>query len=48
MLQVRRLISGELGSEIRARLPLSAATQGLADYAANMSAGKVLFIPAND
>lgn len=44
--RARNLIAGELGSEIHARLPFEAAAQGLADYAANMSAGKVIFVPA--
>ena len=46
-LKARRLIAGELGSAISARLPLQGAAQGIADYAANMGAGKVIFVPAD-
>ncbi len=48
LLKVRNLISTELASQVHARLPLEAASQGLADYAANMSAGKVIFVPGRD
>jgi NADPH:quinone reductase-like Zn-dependent oxidoreductase len=40
--QVQELLGGDLKTEIRARLPLEQAAEGLAQYAANMTAGKVL------
>src|SRR5215472_12930657 len=43
--QVQKLLAGELKTEIRARLPLEKAAEGLAQYAANMTAGKVLLVP---
>ena len=43
--QVQELLGGELKTEIRARLPLEKAGDGLAQYAADMSAGKVLLVP---
>jgi NADPH:quinone reductase len=43
--QVQKLLAGELKTEIRARLPLERAGEGLAQYAANMTAGKVLLVP---
>jgi NADPH:quinone reductase-like Zn-dependent oxidoreductase len=43
--QVQSLLAGDLKTEIRARLPLDKAAEGLAQYAANMTAGKVLLVP---
>jgi NADPH:quinone reductase-like Zn-dependent oxidoreductase len=43
--QVQTLLAGDLKTEIRARLPLDKAAEGLAQYAANMTAGKVLLVP---
>jgi NADPH2:quinone reductase len=42
--QVQELLGGDLRTEIRARLPLEKAAEGLAQYAANMTAGKVLLV----
>jgi len=44
--QVQALLAGELKTEIRARLPLEKAAEGLAQYAADMTAGKVLLMPS--
>lgn len=43
--QVQKLLAAELKSEIRARVPLTAVAQALADYAANMTSGKILVVP---
>jgi NADPH2:quinone reductase len=43
--QVQSLLSGDLKTEIRVRLPLEKAAEGLAQYAADMTAGKVLLVP---
>lgn len=43
--QVQELLAGDLKTEIRARLPLEKAAEGLSQYAANMTAGKVLIAP---
>jgi NADPH:quinone reductase len=43
--QVQELLGSELKTEIRARLPLEKAADGLAQYAADMTAGKVLLVP---
>jgi NADPH:quinone reductase-like Zn-dependent oxidoreductase len=43
--QVQKLLGSELKTEIRARLPLEKAADGLSQYAADMSAGKVLLAP---
>jgi NADPH:quinone reductase-like Zn-dependent oxidoreductase len=43
--QVQKMLAGELKTEIRARLPLEKAAEGLAQYAGNMTAGKVLLVP---
>jgi NADPH:quinone reductase-like Zn-dependent oxidoreductase len=42
--QVQELLGGDLKTEIRARLPLEKAAEGLAQYAANMTAGKFLLV----
>jgi NADPH2:quinone reductase len=43
--QVQELLSGDLKTEIRVRLPLERAGEGIAQYAADMTAGKVLLVP---
>ena len=43
--QVQQLLAGDLKTEIRARLPLEKAAEGLAQYSADMTAGKVLIVP---
>jgi NADPH:quinone reductase-like Zn-dependent oxidoreductase len=43
--QVQKLLASELKSEIQARLPLAEVARGLAQYAANMTGGKVLLVP---
>jgi NADPH:quinone reductase len=43
--QVQELLGSDLKTEIRARLPLEKAAEGLAQYAADMTAGKVLLVP---
>ncbi len=43
--QVQGLLASELKTEIQARFPLEQAAQALAQYTANMSAGKVLLVP---
>jgi NADPH:quinone reductase-like Zn-dependent oxidoreductase len=48
ILKARGMLSSELVSTIHARYPLSAAAEALADYSANMSAGKVLFVPGKE
>jgi len=42
---VQSLLAGDLSSPIQARLPLQDVARGLEQYANNMSAGKVLFMP---
>jgi NADPH:quinone reductase len=44
--QVQGLLGSDLKTEIRARLPLEKAAGGLAQYAADMTAGKVLLMPS--
>ncbi len=43
--EVQKLLGGDLKSEVHARLPLDRAADAIAEYAANMTAGKVLIIP---
>lgn len=43
--QVQQLLGSDLKTEIRARLPLEKAADGLSQYAADMTAGKVLIMP---
>jgi NADPH:quinone reductase len=43
--RVQKMLAGEMKSEIRGRFSLEDAPRALADYAANMTAGKVLFTP---
>jgi NADPH:quinone reductase len=44
--QVQRLLTGDLRTEIQARLPLEEAARGLEQYAANMTGGKILLMPS--
>lgn len=43
--QVQELLAGDLKTEVRARLPLEKAAEGLAQYSRDMTAGKVLIVP---
>lgn len=43
--QVQAMLAGDLKTEIRARLPLEKAGEGLKQYSADMTAGKVLIVP---
>ena len=43
--QVQKLLAGELKTEFQARFPLEQAARALQQYAANMTAGKVLLVP---
>jgi NADPH:quinone reductase-like Zn-dependent oxidoreductase len=45
--QVQRLLAADLRTEIQARLPLEETAHGLAQYAANMSGGKILLMPSS-
>lgn len=42
---VERLLKGELRSEVRARLPLEQAVEGIRRYAREMTGGKIIFVP---
>jgi NADPH:quinone reductase len=44
--RVQKLLSHELSTEIRARLSLEEAREGLRMYAEQMTGGKILFVPA--
>jgi NADPH:quinone reductase-like Zn-dependent oxidoreductase len=46
--RVQAMLGGELKTEIRARLPLEKAGEGLAQYASDMTAGKVLLVPGGE
>jgi NADPH2:quinone reductase len=43
--RVQRLIASDLRTEIRARLSLEEAPEGIQEYARHMTGGKILFIP---
>ena len=43
--RVQKLLAGELKTEVRARLPLERAAEGLGQYVHDMTGGKVLFVP---
>jgi NADPH:quinone reductase len=43
--QVQRMLAGDLRTRVQARMPLEAGFNALEQYAQNMSAGKVLFVP---
>ncbi len=45
---VQELLGSDLKTEIRARLPLEKAADGLSQYAADMTAGKVLLVPGTN
>jgi NADPH:quinone reductase-like Zn-dependent oxidoreductase len=44
---VQRLLKDELRTEVRARLPLEQAVEGVRDYAREMTGGKVIFVPGS-
>jgi NADPH:quinone reductase-like Zn-dependent oxidoreductase len=44
-MQVQKLLASDLKTEVRARLPLEEAAQGLRQYAAAMTEGKILLVP---
>jgi NADPH:quinone reductase-like Zn-dependent oxidoreductase len=43
--QVQKFLAGDLKTEVRARLPLEEAINGLQQYGSAMTEGKILFIP---
>ncbi len=43
--KVQRLLGNELKTEIRARLPLEKAAEGLHQYTEQMTGGKIIFVP---
>jgi NADPH:quinone reductase len=43
--QVQAMLSGDLKTEIRARLPLEKAAEAVKQYSSDMTAGKVLLVP---
>ncbi len=45
-MQVQKLLESDLKTEVRARLPLEEAGKGLQQYAAHMTEGKILLVPA--
>ncbi|HEV2762094.1 MAG TPA: zinc-binding dehydrogenase, partial [Pyrinomonadaceae bacterium] len=44
--RVQKMLGGELKTEVRARLPLEEAARGIAEYAENMTGGKILLVPS--
>jgi NADPH:quinone reductase-like Zn-dependent oxidoreductase len=46
--RIQRLVRSDLAATVQARVPLTAAAQGLAQYQQQMSSGKVLFVPNNE
>ncbi|HEY0080437.1 MAG TPA: zinc-binding dehydrogenase [Pyrinomonadaceae bacterium] len=44
-MRVQKLLATDLHTDIRSRLPLEAATEGLSQYATHMTGGKILFVP---
>lgn len=44
--QVQKYLASDLKTEVRARLPLEDAVKGLREYAAKMTDGKILLVPA--
>ncbi|HZT57570.1 MAG TPA: zinc-binding dehydrogenase [Pyrinomonadaceae bacterium] len=42
---IQKLLRDELKTEIRARLPLDAAVEGLREYEREMTGGKIIFVP---
>jgi NADPH:quinone reductase len=45
---VQKLLRDELRTEVRARLPLEQAPEGVRDYAREMTGGKVIFVPGSE
>lgn len=43
--KVQKLLSGELKTEVRARLPLERAAEGLRQYQRDMTGGKIILVP---
>jgi len=43
--RVQKLLAGDLKTEVRARLPLERAAEGLREYAGEMTGGKILLVP---
>jgi NADPH:quinone reductase-like Zn-dependent oxidoreductase len=43
--RVQKLLKDELKTEVRARLPLGAAVEGLQEYERGMTGGKIIFVP---
>ena len=43
--KVQKLLASELKSDVRARYPLDQAARALAEYAADMTSGKILLVP---
>jgi hypothetical protein len=43
--RVQKLLASDFRTEIQARVPLAEAVQGVEQYAANMTGGKVLLVP---
>ena len=46
--RVQKLLASELKTEVRARLPLERAAEGLRQYKHEMTGGKVIFVPGAD
>jgi hypothetical protein len=44
-MRVQKLLATDLHTDIRTRLPLDAAAEGLRQYATQMTGGKILFVP---
>ena len=43
--RIQKLLKDELKTEIRARLPLDSAVEGLREYEREMTGGKIIFVP---
>ncbi|HZI20259.1 MAG TPA: zinc-binding dehydrogenase [Pyrinomonadaceae bacterium] len=43
--KVEEMLGGELKTEVRARLPLEEAAEGIRQYASDMTAGKIILVP---
>ena len=43
--KIQKLLKDELKTEIRARLPLDSAVEGLREYEREMTGGKIIFVP---
>jgi hypothetical protein len=44
--RVQKLLASDLQSQVYARVPISEGAKGLETYLANMTEGKVLFVPS--